>query len=115
MYKLSDKIGQIAIGIFATILVYSFLTSILFGYSGAHWQDQISTNQRFFLNLISIVSSGIVVFLGFKYRYLISHRLINVLSQIKISIVFIVALLLRLFWVLWSGCIVSAKSELFTG
>lgn len=102
MNKLSYNISRIAISVFVIVLSYSYLTSILFGYSGVHWEGQISSNQRLLLNITTLLISILLVFGGYKYRYYLSQKLNHFLTRISIFEVFILSLLLRLFWVLFT-------------
>ena len=103
MGNLNHKIGNFFLGIFALILIYSFVASILYAYSGPHWKDQISSNQRLGLNLSILIFSSLLLFLGAKYRVVFSKKLMYFASHIRFYKIFIVAFLIRLLWVLCSG------------
>jgi 4-amino-4-deoxy-L-arabinose transferase-like glycosyltransferase len=103
MGNLNHKIGKILLSLFALILIYSFVASILYAYSGPHWKNQISLNQRLSLNLSIVIFSSVLILLGAKYKVVISEKLMNFASRIRFYKIFIIAFSIRLLWVLWSG------------
>lgn len=103
MQSLKEKIGKINLLAFATILIYSFIAAILFGYTGLHWLEKISSNQRMLLNLITILISIIIILGILKYNISIVNKLNYFLSKIRLMAVFSVALVLRLAWVCLSN------------
>jgi hypothetical protein len=108
-----DKIGKLSLASLGAILLYAFVTSIVFGYTGFHWQDKVSLYQRLFLNIVSIISSIILIWIMFKFRYAISIHLNNNLKKIKICYIFLIALVLRIGWVYFSNVTQSSDFLLF--
>jgi hypothetical protein len=83
--------------------LYSYLVSTLFGYSGVHWQGKIDSLQRVLLNFTSISLSGLIFYLIYKFKLVLTVVLSRIFSKVDIYVILGLAFFLRLVWVLTSG------------
>lgn len=94
--KLIQKFSLLALGL---VFLYSFITAIIYGYSGSHWQDVISQKQRLLLNSTILISIFLILYFFFFFKIKFIKRIFKVIS---INQILILAFIIRISWVLFS-------------
>jgi hypothetical protein len=108
--KVRILIQKISVFTLGLVLLYSFFTAILYGYSGKHWQGIISLKQRLLLNSAILISTLIVIYLFISDKKKFISGIVN---SIRIKQILILAFLLRICWVLFSGIIQTSDFALY--
>ena len=95
-----NKLITLLLGI---ILLYSFFSSLIFGYTGSHWIDKIDTHNIIILNISTVILIVVLFFLFFKFKSILINRFYLFSKDINIWYIFFLALFIRILWVYVSG------------
>ena len=98
-----EKISRFSLIILGFACFYSLLSSILFAYTGLHWQSKITGAERLILNIVSIFFIVLACFFSFRYLSFFSYYISNFIDRIRFRIILFIALAVRLIWVTTSG------------
>ena len=103
MTYLQRNIGRYSLLLMSLILIYAFLASLFFAYSGVHWGAKVSLAERLSLSFITCCLLIGIVYLILKYPEKTYKQLMLLISCLNVKRLLLIALVIRLLWVIFCG------------